>query len=252
VTAVSAWRGSAYDDVAIPQSRWGAEVLARLDVAPGARVLDAGCGSGRVTEMLLRRHPGVTVVALDATESMLDHARDRLAPFGDRVQFVLGDLEDDVETALGGVPVDAVLSTGTLHWIRDHARLFQELAKVLTPGGALVAQSGGAGSLARVRAILDELDVDWRSHNDYAEAGDTARRLQMAGFRDVWTWLSPDPVDLADRQALVDYLAAGALTPYLADRSPSEQQAVCEAVADRLGEPILDFVRLNILARYRP
>ncbi|MGH9184939.1 MAG: hypothetical protein ACRD0U_03835 [Acidimicrobiales bacterium] len=74
----------------------------------------------------------------------------------------------------------------------------------------------------------------------------------MAGFSDVWVWSSPDPVELPDRLALVDYLAAGALAPYLADRPPAEQRRVCEAVADRLEGPVLDFVRLNILARCLP
>lgn len=252
MTAVSAWSGAAYDSVAVPQSRWGAEVLVRLDLRPGARVLDAGCGSGRVTEQLLLRHPDVSVVALDSTESMLAHARSRLAPFGDRVQFVRADLEGNVDAALDGTLVDAVFSTGTFHWIRDHGRLFHELAKVLSPDGALVAQSGGSGSLASVRRILDDLDVEWRPLNNYAEPGDTEQHLRMAGFSDVWAWLSPEPVEFPDRPALVEYLSAGALSPYLADRSPEHQRQVCDAVADRLDQPVLDFVRLNILARYRP
>ncbi|MGH9113706.1 MAG: class I SAM-dependent methyltransferase [Acidimicrobiales bacterium] len=247
---MSAWSGVAYDSVAVPQARWGEDVLARLSVGPACRVLDAGCGPGQVTELLLRRHPDVTVVALDATESMLDQARLRLAPFAERVQFVLGDLEGNhLADALGGQPVDAVFSTGTFHWVLDHRRLFRQLATVLNPGGTLVAQCGGAGSLAAVRAILDDLGVDWRSHNSYADADETAHHLRAAGFRDVWTWLAPAPVEFADRTALADFLAAGALTPYLANRPSSDQRALCEAVAEQLDAPILDFVRLNILAR---
>jgi trans-aconitate 2-methyltransferase len=236
--------------VAVPQARWGDDVLARLSVAPASRVLDAGCGPGQVTELLLRRHPDVNVVGLDATESMLNQARLRLAPFAERVQFVLGDLESGhLADTLGGQPVDAVFSTGTFHWVLDHRRLFRRLATVLTPGGTLVAQCGGAGSLPTVRAFLDDLDVDWRSHNNYAPADETAHHLRAAGFRDVWAWLAPSPVEFAERTALADFLAAGALTPYLADRPPAEQRTVCDSVAERLDAPILDFVRLNILAR---
>jgi trans-aconitate 2-methyltransferase len=51
--------------------RWGAEVARWLELADDARVLDAGCGSGRVTEMVLERAPGITVVALDASTEMI-------------------------------------------------------------------------------------------------------------------------------------------------------------------------------------
>ena len=82
------WDGATYDRVADPMTRWGADVLDRLPLRGDETVLDAGCGSGRVTEQLLERLPRGRVVALDASPSMVEAARERLAPFGDRVSFV--------------------------------------------------------------------------------------------------------------------------------------------------------------------
>src|SRR5215218_4711092 len=111
------WNATSYDKVADPQARWGAEVLARLPLEGDETVLDAGCGTGRVTELLLARLPRGRVVALDASAAMLEQARGRLARFGDQVTFVEADLEQPLPVA---EPVDAVLSTATFHWVLDH------------------------------------------------------------------------------------------------------------------------------------
>ncbi len=86
------WDARTYDRVADPQTRWGTAVLDRLPLAGDERVLDAGCGSGRVTELLAKRLPRGRVVALDGSPSMIEAARERLAPFGDRIEYVVADL----------------------------------------------------------------------------------------------------------------------------------------------------------------
>jgi trans-aconitate 2-methyltransferase len=251
---VNAWDGKLYDVVATPQQTWGAEVVRRLPPARDgegpAFVLDAGCGSGRVTESVLARLPDSTVVAGDVSSSMREQAQERLAGYGKRVRVVALDLEDDAMLAVGdGRPFDAVLSTGTFHWVRDHAAMYRRLAGVLRPGGALVAQCGGDGSVAEVRAIVQTLGIDWRRFNLYAGVQETLGWLREAGFRDAWAWLAPEPVELADRRAAVDYLLGGVLAPYIADRPADERRQIAETVADRLAEPRITFVRLNVLAR---
>ena len=98
------WDARTYDRVADPMTRWGAAVLDRLPLEGDERVLDAGCGSGRVTELLARRLPRGRVVALDGSPSMIEAAKDRLAPFGDRIEYLVADLGKPLP--LDG-PVDA-------------------------------------------------------------------------------------------------------------------------------------------------
>ncbi len=134
-----AWDGQAYDRISGPMASMGLDVLDRLALAGDEVVLDAGCGSGRVTEALLARLPHGRVIALDASESMVAAARGRLAEQAARVDFRVGDL---LELELQA-PVDAVLSTATFHWISDHEHLFARLRGALRAGGRLVAQCGG-------------------------------------------------------------------------------------------------------------
>jgi trans-aconitate 2-methyltransferase len=129
VSGTRDWDGSTYDRISDPMLRMGAAVLARLPLRGDERVLDAGCGSGRVTELLLERLPRGTVVALDASASMLAAARVRLAPFVERVEFIQADLGLPLPVR---PPVDAILSTATFHWVPDHDALFRGLAAAAT------------------------------------------------------------------------------------------------------------------------
>ena len=78
---------------------------------------------------------------------------------------------------------------------------------------------------------------------------ETARWLASAGFCDVWTWLSSERVEFDGRPALVDHLLGGVLAPYLAHLQADERRTIAELVADRLESPVVEFVRLNVLAR---
>src|SRR6476661_6808977 len=86
------WDAVTYDRVADPMTRWGSDVLARLPLRGDETVLDAGCGSGRVTERLVQRLPAGRVVALDGSPAMVEATRERLARYATQVEFMVADL----------------------------------------------------------------------------------------------------------------------------------------------------------------
>jgi trans-aconitate 2-methyltransferase len=241
------WDAATYDRVADPQFRWGAAVIDRLELAGDETVLDAGCGSGRVTEALLERLPNGRVIALDGSGSMLEQARGRLERFGDRIGFVLADLEEPLPLE---EPVDAILSTATFHWVSDHDALFRNLAAVVRPGGRLAAQCGGAENLATVVAALRELGADPFSRKVFATPEETEERLRASGFVDIRCWLHAEPTPFDDLEALETFLRTVALGDHVATMSEPEARAFAHEVAVRLPETALDYVRLNISARH--
>jgi trans-aconitate 2-methyltransferase len=240
------WDASTYDRVSDPQARWGAAVLDRLPLAGDETVLDAGCGSGRVTELLLDRLRHGRVIALDGSPSMVEEARRRLARFDDRVAFVVADLGRPF--AVPGGTVDAILSTATFHWIADHDALFRNLAAVLRPGGRLVAQCGGAGNIASVMAVLATVGDGWLGDKHFATPEETAVRLRTAGFVDVETWLQPEPTRFEPGEPFETFLRTVILGGHLERLPPERRDAFVHEVASRLPEPEIDYVRLNILA----
>src|SRR5450759_4486793 len=138
------WDATTYDRISAPQQAWAAEQLDRLALAGDEVVLDAGCGSGRITAELARRVPRGTVYAVDAAPSMVSHTARTLALGNHNRATVL--CQDLTELALPE-PVDVIFSNATFHWIPDHDALFAAVHRTLKPGGRLLAQCGGRGNI---------------------------------------------------------------------------------------------------------
>jgi trans-aconitate 2-methyltransferase len=245
------WDAALYDRIADPQTRWGSVVLDRLPLRGDERVLDAGCGSGRVTAQLLERLPEGEVVALDGSPAMIEEARRRLGA-DPRVTYFVANLLEPLPV---DPPVDAILSTATFHWITDHDRLFGNLAAVLRPGGRFVAQCGGGDNIATVlaaaRAVGSDFGIgpDWRGPWLFTSPEETAERLATAGFTDIDTWLNPEPTPLDPGEPIETFLATVVLREHLALMPEADRPRFVHAVAERLPRPEIDYVRLNITAR---
>ena len=241
------WDAATYDRVSDPQVAMAIRVLDRLPLDGDETVLDAGCGSGRVTELLLERLPEGRVIAVDQAESMVEHARERL---GDRALVLQSDL-----TALSlGEQVDAVFSNAVFHWIADHQLLFERLFAVLRPGGRLIAQCGGEGNIAAFHRVALAVAAEdpfaryfegWKGPWNFAGASQTADRLERAGFEEVETWLEPYPVTPEDPRA---YFTAVCLGPPLEQLPGELRERYVDEVYERAGGT-LDYVRLNMNAR---
>jgi trans-aconitate 2-methyltransferase len=236
------WDADAYERLSAPQTQWGEAVVGWLDLAGDERVLDAGCGTGRVTERLLERLPRGRVVALDGSPSMIDRARQRLGE--ERVEYVVADLMEPLPLA---EPVDAILSSATFHWVPDHSVLFRNLAAVLRPGGQLAAQCGGAGNIASVEAAVNQLGQTFGWNKTFATPDQTLERLKAAGFIDIEVWLhhEPTPIPAEDFEAFLA-LCLGGLVEGIA---PADRNAFVHEVAVRMPGPRIDYVRLNIRSR---
>ncbi len=240
------WDARTYDRVADPMTRWGSAVLDRLPLDGDERVLDAGCGSGRVTERLVERLPNGRVIALDGSPSMVEAARQRLASFGDRIEYVVADLSAPLP--IEG-DVDAVLSTATFHWVPDHDALFANLAAVTRPGGWLVAQCGGAGNIASIQRVLATIGDGWLGAVHFETVLATTRRLDAAGYVDIECWLTDEPTRFEPGEPFETYLRTVVLGAHLERLPPEEHDAFVAAAAAGVGEPLIDYVRLNIVAR---
>jgi len=251
------WDAKTYHQVSNPQFAWGQKVLARLPLSGDETVLDVGCGTGRLTALLAERLPRGRVIALDRDAGMIEQARLHLAPFGDRVELVVGDA-----TALPERAVDAVFSTATFHWVVDHDALFRSVFAALRPGGRLVAQCGGRGNLARILGrlapILEEpaiapYFVGARPTWHFAGDDETAARLSRLGFVDVHTSLTPAPTPFESRETFRAFATNVVLGQRLrAIDDDALRQEVIERVVELHAHDdppfALDYVRLDVSA----
>jgi trans-aconitate 2-methyltransferase len=238
----SEWDARTYDRIAAPQTRWGRAVVERAPVRGDERVLDAGCGTGRVTEMLLARLPRGRLVALDGSAAMIAEARRRLGGDG-RIEYVVADLAGPLY--LDG-PVDGVFSTAAFHWVLDHDALFAHLGAVLRPGGWLCAQCGGAGNVASVHEAVRALDPSLPWNMTFATPAETEARLARAGFSRAHAWLERQEAAFDNLPDLETFLATVVLKEILTEIAEPDRAAFLHDVAARLPALKVDYVRLNI------
>ena len=257
--APAEWNAREYHRLSDPMVDLGLKVLGRLELRGDERVLDAGCGTGRLTAALLDRLPAGFVIGLDQSSHMLAEAATRLR----------GRSFATVRAALPDLPLDAsvdvVFSTATFHWVLDHPALFASIHRALRPGGHLLAQCGGGPNitrlLSRTQALMDS--TAWRPsferftpHWHFASAETTAARLTKAGFANIDTWIEEAPVILADEATYHDYLMTVILrghVAYLPDGLAHQFIATMTEKAARDDPPFLvDYWRLNMSARKAP
>lgn len=259
MSAPTEWNAEAYHAVSAPQTSWGHRVLARLALEGDERVLDAGCGSGRLTAALAVRLPRGHVVALDRSWNMLLAAHTNLRPaFGSRVSFV--------QAALPALPfastIDVVFSTATFHWVPDHPALFAGICAALRSGGRLHAQCGGGPNLAGAHALAERVMhappfapyfVGWNGVWQFADAGETAGRLTAAGFTEVEAWLEAAPTMLASADDYKAFVTTVIYHPHLARLPDALHAPFIEAVTALAAETSppfsLDYWRLNMTGR---
>jgi trans-aconitate methyltransferase len=255
------WNSTAYHTLSDPQYRWGLNVLRKLqamDLRGNEHILDAGCGTGRVTAELMRAFPHVRVTAVDASENMVAEASKTLAEFGSRVTVKKLDLlELSLENSF-----EVVFSTAVFHWIKDHDLLFANIFRALCPNGFLLAQCGGGPNLRRLRdrtgKVLQSAEFapffqGWERVWEYPGAELTLERLQRAGFSEADAGLEAAPTPMPDEQTFRQFCAAVTLHPYL-ERVPQElRQSFLDPIAQEFAHDrpayMLDYWRLNIFAR---
>ena len=258
--AAREWNAASYHRVSGPQTRWGQRVLSRLDVEGNERVIDAGCGTGRLTAELMARLPAGRLIAVDRSWNMLLTARANLRPdFGDRISYV--------QVELPRLPfagwADLVFSTATFHWISDHATLFSEILHALKRGGRLFAQCGGGPNLREAhhlaegvmrQAPFEEHFREWQAVWEFSSAETAADRLRSAGFAEIETSLEPAPTTLADEASYREFVTTVIYNPHL-EWLPDETLRArfideITARAARQNPPFtLDYWRLNLKGR---
>jgi trans-aconitate 2-methyltransferase len=251
------WDPEAYHRLSEPQFERGRKMLKVLALRGDERILDAGCGTGRVTAELAERLPHGQVIAVDASPKMLAKAREFLEPkYGARVTFLQADMSElpMIES------VDGIFSSAAIHWVKDHRKLFRSFFMALRKTGWLMAQCSGGGNLSRVMHPVSKLMMrepyakyfeGWNDPREYVDERTTADRLRVAGFEDVEVGLQESPVVMKSREDYIEYLRMMTLHRHVALLPTELADKFLNELADdaeKQGGYVLDYWRLNMTA----
>lgn len=253
------WNSSAYHRLSAPQVSWGKRVLSRLKLRGDEVVLDAGCGTGRLTAELLQALPQGRVVGIDLSENMLRSAREHLESFASRVSLVRCDLLNlPFENAFEGI-----VSTAAFHWVRDHDRLFANLHRALLAGGWLEAQCGGGSNIAGLRERVHALAArapfagyfaDFREPWLFQNGEGSAETLRRAGFYEIETSVEPALTVLENAQHYQEYVRNIVLRRHLQEiPTDIERDRFMTELTEQAAQDdppfSLDYSRLNLRGR---
>ena len=242
ISSTSQWDAGDYARVGGFVPTLGQAALDLLDPQPGEHILDVGCGDGSLT--LKIKDIGADVVGIDNSLSMVGAARAKGldARLMDAAQLKFSEA------------FDAAFSNATLHWVLDKERAARAIWFALKAGGRFAGEMGGEGNLACLREALDDVLVargfgpPTYAANWYPTPEEFTAVYEQAGFRDIDARLIERPTPLEHGVAAwVTTFRAGWL-----DRAGvphDERQSIAEAVADRVGTNIADYVRLRFIMR---
>ncbi len=148
------WDSRDYELHSRVQQGWARELLGKLSLRGTERLLDIGCGDGKVTAEIAGLLGEGRVIGIDSSESMIALATARYPPADhNNLSFRL---MDAVTMHFDGL-FDVVFSNAALHWVKDHRPVVRSISSCLEPGGRILLQMGGQGNARAVVGVLDRL-----------------------------------------------------------------------------------------------
>lgn len=254
------WNPALYTRFEDERTRPAAELLARVPLERPALAIDLGCGPGNSTALIAARYPDAEIVGLDTSPAMLDSAAARLP----HLRFA----QADAATWVPERAPDLIYANAVLQWLPDHATLLPRLFGLLKPGGVLAVQM--PDNLGQpTHRLMREVATSgpWSGAiGDPAVAGRLGRMLEPAGYydllatraaeTDVWRTAYHHP--MADAAAIVEWVSATGLKPFIDPLAPDERTGFLAAYTAAIdaayppradGKRLLAFPRVFIVAQ---
>ena len=148
------WNAELYDDKHDFVFQYGESVLELLEVKPGERILDLGCGTGHLTQEI--KDHGAEVVGMDASAEMIAKAKTSYP----EIDFLVGDATDFHFDQ----PFDAVFSNATLHWVHQADEAIKCVYDSLNAGGRFVAEMGGKRNMKHMITATQQVLEKYGHH----------------------------------------------------------------------------------------
>lgn len=232
------WNAADYAANSVVQQTWARELIARLHLRGDERLLDVGCGDGKVTAEISDHLPRGAATGVDASPQMIEFAQKTFRP--ERFPNLRFQVMDARELHLAD-RFDLVFSNAALHWMEDHQGFLRGAGSILKPGGRLVVSCGGKGNAQDVFvAARPEMRLKrWREffrrmpkpYFFYSPA-DYKKWLPRFGFKTLNVRLAPKDATYAGRDGFAAWLRTTWL-PYVQRVPENVREEFIAGVTDR-------------------
>ncbi len=250
--------GKKYGQASAHQKEWGLKIVDELGLNGSERILDLGCGDGEITLQIAKHVPNGEVIGIDASKGMIDAALEKEKG---NLKFILMDIN-----RLNYVnEFDIIFSNATLHWIKDHRMLLNNVYKALRPNGRIrfnFAADGNCSNFYRVIKEVIKMDCyteyfdkfDWPWYmpiiDEYSEM------LKRSSFKNVEIWGENADRYFPDSEAMVRWIDQPSIVPFIVKvdgkmkddfRNCVIRRMIAETM-DQSGKCFETFRRINLKA----
>ena len=211
---------------------WHRWVFEALDLQPGSRILELGCGDGTLWSANADRIPQCERIVLsDFSPGMLDEARDRLRTLGPAFEYAAADAAS-IPFADGRF--DAVIANHMLYHVPDRPQALAEIRRVLRPGGRLTASTAGVRHLQQLHELTERFAPDrdrWAWDDNFADTFtlENGEEQLRRVFRNVDLLRYDDALRVTETEPLVAYILSSRAGQALTDASLGQLREVIGA-----------------------
>ena len=147
------WDPERYSRHSSEQEKWARELILKLELKGDERVLDIGCGDGKVSARIAGSLATGRVLGIDSSPEMIEHAKRSFMDTRDNLAFLCLDAKE----MSFGPEFDIVFSNAALHWVHDHLPLLKRIRRALRPSGRIMLQMAGEGNAATMVDVVDKV-----------------------------------------------------------------------------------------------
>jgi trans-aconitate methyltransferase len=207
---MSEWNASGYQAVSRLQEAMATEELARVKLGARDRVLDIGCGNGKITAAIAERIPEGSVVGVDPSRNMIDFAREHYASTHSNLRFEYGDARALPYTN----EFDRIVSFNAIHWVPEQAAVLRSIRAALKPDGKVLLRFVPDGPRKCLEDVIEDVCASprWARYFEarqrpYVHPAPEAYRAlaEQNGLKVLHIEVEDKVWDFDTRQAFVDF-----------------------------------------------
>lgn len=230
--------GKKYEKASTHQKEWGNSIISEFNLSGNEKILDLGCGNGALTAELAKLVPNGKVLGIDASQGMLDSAKEKEIP---NLNFKLM----DINNLNLSEKFDLVFSNATLHWVVDHNRLWHNMKNIVSENGLIrfnFAADGNCATFFKVvkqTIALDEFkkyfsEFKWPWYMPCID--EYTSLLSNFSFSETKVWGENKDRYFPDKNSLVGWINQPSIVPFLKYIEESKKEDFRSYVIEKMLE----------------
>ena len=247
---------SFYDKKSKFQYELGLDLMKQMRINENERILDFGCGTGKLTLKLAKDNHTCKITGIDINKEMIDYANKNLKI--QKLNNIAFKTMDILEEELSD-KFDVIFSNSAVHWVKDKESLFRKFHSMLRTDGRIGIQIPSSKNLSDITPLfmypieylkLHEYFKNWKYPMKRSSIKKLNKILDPIGYKEYNVFIKDRQLDFIDHQELLDFLKSAALVPILNSLPDEFKDKYCNSLLKLLKENGDKFLKITMKRIY--